>query len=338
MVRACMRADLLCGVSASDRETPLITGVNGTLMARQPSPDLRLPWSCSAGLPLLGYEPNDDRLWASHVGLARASWSRPLGCGRSPSTWRVSPIPGCPEASCAQIRAQNRTAWSDQLRDDHGRSRPSALPTSVPLTYAFERVPVRCSQVQSSASAMAWNNPRVDEQFGRGSESFVVRSAVWVQVLFWINFAVGAVGALVGLAGLVAPGLGKGLAVVFLLPGLVMAIVTGFGVRMGVRCNRNGIRLRRFRTTFVPVGEIGSVRPVPVVGSPGLARGMIAVIRRDGSEVRLDPTLAVRMSQASVDARLQALAARMTAVLGLEAPTGRTDGAASRQDPPSSHA
>lgn len=29
-----------------------------------------------------------------------------MGCGRSPSTWRVSPVSGCPGASRAQIRAQ----------------------------------------------------------------------------------------------------------------------------------------------------------------------------------------------------------------------------------------
>jgi hypothetical protein len=201
-----------------------------------------------------------------------------------------------------------------------------------------ERVIVLCSQIPSPASALAWDDSRVDEQFGPGSESFVVRPAVWVQALFWINFAVGAVLALVGLAGLMAPGRGKGLAVAFVLVGLVMVIGTGFGLRIDVRCDRDGIRLRRFRTTFVPVGEIDSLRPVPVDGSPGLARGMIAVIRRDGSEVRLDSTLAVRTSQASVDTRLQALAARMTATLGLEAPTGGADGAVSRQDPPSSHA
>jgi hypothetical protein len=34
-VRAVMRPDLRGGVSASDRERPLVTGVNGTLMARR---------------------------------------------------------------------------------------------------------------------------------------------------------------------------------------------------------------------------------------------------------------------------------------------------------------
>jgi hypothetical protein len=40
-VQALSGPDLRCGVSASDRDCPLVTGVNGPLMARICSPDLR---------------------------------------------------------------------------------------------------------------------------------------------------------------------------------------------------------------------------------------------------------------------------------------------------------
>ena len=41
-IRALMASDLRDGLSMSDRERPFLTGVNGTLMARRSSPDLRL--------------------------------------------------------------------------------------------------------------------------------------------------------------------------------------------------------------------------------------------------------------------------------------------------------
>jgi hypothetical protein len=142
-----------------------------------------------------------------------------------------------------------------------------------------------------------------------------------VQVLFWLILAAGAVTALLGLAALGTPGPGQGDGF-FLIPvGVIMAILGWLGGRVRMRCDRDGVRLRMIRTTFVPAREVGSVRVRPVSGSPGLARAMIAVNRRDGSELRLEPTLTVRMSQASVDARLQMLTARITAVLGLESPT-----------------
>lgn len=165
----------------------------------------------------------------------------------------------------------------------------------------------------------------------------MVRYPAWLRVFLWLLLAVGALMTVLGLAGL-AYGPDRGFASLLLAVGVVLSVVGGlFGVRAGVRCDREGVRLCLIRTTFVPAGEIGSIRIRPVAGSPGLSRAMIVLVRRDGSEVRLEPTLTVRTTQASVDARMQALVSRMTAVLSLESPTGPNQPSGPRQGPPPSH-
>jgi hypothetical protein len=102
--------------------------------------------------------------------------------------------------------------------------------------------------------------------------------------------------------------------------GVIVAVVGWFGTRRIVRCDRDGVRVRWIRTKFVPVGEIRSVQVRPAYLARHGPRGVLKVIRRDGSVVRLGPTLTERSTSAEVNARLEALAKRMRTVLGLPDP------------------
>ena len=121
--------------------------------------------------------------------------------------------------------------------------------------------------------------------------ALVVRSATWVRILFWLTFAVGGLCLLAGLASVLS---GQWGLVVLLVVGLLPTPVGWLGARTRVRCDRRGINYRSFRSTFVPLADIDHLEVAPVDGAGPVSRAQVAVVRRDGSTVRLDPTEVVR--------------------------------------------
>lgn len=114
----------------------------------------------------------------------------------------------------------------------------------------------------------------------------------WVRALFWMTCVVGALAALVGVVAGSAGDWGSG---AILLACGVIAVPTGWrGGRSRVRVDPRGVLYSAFRVTFVPRSEIASVelRHVPGLGS--VDRAQVAVVRKDGKEIRLDPTEVVR--------------------------------------------
>jgi hypothetical protein len=143
-----------------------------------------------------------------------------------------------------------------------------------------------------------------------------------VQGLCWLVLAAGVVIEVWGVVGLAThPVPQREYIDADLVPlGVIVAVLGWFGTRRIVRCDRDGVRVRWIRTKFVPVGEIRSVEVRPAHLPRHGPRGVLKVIRRDGSVVRLGPTLTERVTWAEVDARLGALAKRMRGVLGLPDP------------------
>jgi hypothetical protein len=66
------------------------------------------------------------------------------------------------------------------------------------------------------------------------------------------------------------------------------------GARSRVRVDRRGVLYSAFRTTFVPASEIDSLQVRAVAGLGPVDRAQVAVVRKHGSEVRLNPTDVVR--------------------------------------------
>ncbi len=124
-------------------------------------------------------------------------------------------------------------------------------------------------------------------------------------------------GLLIVLVGLASLGNGLGLAIYCLAAGPLVMVSAVLGLRISVRFDQKGVRVRALRKVFIPVSEIDHVTVVPVPGSLGLSRGMLAVVRSNGTMVKLEATAAVRVSQAATAARLQTLTEQMTSVLSL---------------------
>jgi hypothetical protein len=77
-----------------------------------------------------------------------------------------------------------------------------------------------------------------------------------------------------------------------------------------------GINYRSFRSTFVPLADIDHLEVAAVDGVGPVSRAQVAVVRRNGSTVRLDPTEVVRSGPRHDAVRTQI--ATMYRSLGLE--------------------
>jgi hypothetical protein len=124
-------------------------------------------------------------------------------------------------------------------------------------------------------------------------------------------------GLLILLVGLASMGNDLGLAIYGLAAGPLLVGVTVLALRISVRCDEKGVRVRAPRKVFIPVSEIDHLTVIPVPGTLGLSRGMLAVVRSDGTMVKLEATFVARMSQAAAAARLHTLTEQLTSVLGL---------------------
>jgi hypothetical protein len=142
----------------------------------------------------------------------------------------------------------------------------------------------------------------------------VIRPASWIRALLGMGFLGGLLILLVGLASL---GNDLGLAIYGIAAGPLLVLSTVLGLRISVRVDEKGVRVRAPRTVFIPVSEIDHLTVVPRQGGLGLSGGMLAVVRSNGTMVKLEATGAVRMSQAAAAARLHALTEQLTSVLGL---------------------
>jgi hypothetical protein len=146
-------------------------------------------------------------------------------------------------------------------------------------------------------------------------DRLVYRIALWAQVMLGAGLAAGLLLLALSVAG--PPGLDTGGHIVLGLAGLLMVSLGAFGLRIRVRVDRRGVHLYSLRTITVPTSDIASLVIRPVPGGYGLNRGAVAVVRRDGSELRLDPTLAVRPSAGPMEAALRARIGAMYQVLGV---------------------
>jgi hypothetical protein len=170
-----------------------------------------------------------------------------------------------------------------------------------------------------------WRHPdrcdtrQVRTSYSNGGARLVIRSASWVRFLFWMNICVGIIAALAGLAVLTAKEWYYG--VVLLIVGVFILPLGRIGLRNRVECDRNGVLFRAVRSQFVPVSDIAALAVRPVLGLGPDRRALIAVVRTDGSEVRLDPTLVVRSRPDNV--ALLAQIATMEHALGLAKATDR---------------
>jgi hypothetical protein len=124
-------------------------------------------------------------------------------------------------------------------------------------------------------------------------------------------------GLLILLVGLASLGNDLGLAIYGLAAGPLVVVSTVLGLRISVRFDEKGVRVRAPRKVFIPVSEIDHVTVVPGPGRLGLSGGMLAVVRSNGTMVKLEATGAVRMSEAAAAARLHTLTEQLTSVLGL---------------------
>jgi hypothetical protein len=124
-------------------------------------------------------------------------------------------------------------------------------------------------------------------------------------------------GLLVLLLGLGSLGNDLGLAIYCLVAGPLMLVAVVLGLRIKVRCDKHGMRVRTLRKVFIPVSEIDHLTVIPVSNALGLPNAQLAVVRADGTMVKLEATQVVRMSEAAVAARLHALTEQLTSVLGL---------------------
>jgi hypothetical protein len=152
----------------------------------------------------------------------------------------------------------------------------------------------------------------------------VIRPEMLGRLLIYVSFI-----PMVGIAfgGLAAAISGSGwdhlTGAVFVVVGLGCAVLCWFSIRTGIRCDHGGIRIRGFKTTFIPAGEIdhlivANVRVVYGRGGPGISPAVVAV-RKDGSEVPLGPTLRTPFNQPKTEAKLCAMAEQIQAALGLKA-------------------
>jgi hypothetical protein len=149
-----------------------------------------------------------------------------------------------------------------------------------------------------------------------GDESFETRVPTWLRLMFWafaiFDFAVGFV---------VWAGLTYGHGPGFDLPGTIVMAVVILIVnvnawlimnRWRVRCDSNGVQVDRpyRRRRFIPAADIASVclRPMPNPYSGGRLLAP-AVVRKDGSEVRLDK--AARKDPAAAETTLRAIQAAL---------------------------
>lgn len=125
-----------------------------------------------------------------------------------------------------------------------------------------------------------------------GRRALVIRPARWVRLLFWLVFAVSVLCILIGLSlgsvGQWGPG------ALLLVLGVLMSPVGWRGARSRVRVDHRGVLYSAFWNTFVPSAQIASLQVRPVRGAGRVDRAQVAVIRMDGSELRLDPTEVVR--------------------------------------------
>jgi hypothetical protein len=154
--------------------------------------------------------------------------------------------------------------------------------------------------------------------------SLVTRFPMLLQMALWFALASSAGVAALGIVMLVhkpeslAQGLGPwyvGLVVASAGLGLVAGCWSCW--RMGVRCDRSGIRYRSlFRTTFIPASEVKALIPRRGVSPRGAPYGVVVVMRQDGSEVRLEPTNSAITAPERIDAKLHALIQSMYQALG----------------------
>jgi hypothetical protein len=124
-------------------------------------------------------------------------------------------------------------------------------------------------------------------------------------------------GLLILLVGLASLGNDLGLAIYGLAAGPLVVVLMLLSLRVSVRCDEKVVRVRALRKVFVPVGEIDHLTVVPGPQRPGLSGGMLAVVRSNGTMVKLEATGAVRMSQDAAVDRLHTLTEQLTSVLGL---------------------
>jgi hypothetical protein len=139
-------------------------------------------------------------------------------------------------------------------------------------------------------------------------------------MLLWLSLAAGAAVLTAAIVLLVQHGPQWSDGLVLGPLGVLIGAAACVGCRMRVMCDHDGVHLRAFRAIFIPASEVKALVVRPVPGSRGLARAMVAVIRWDGSEVRLDPTAATYVSPERLDARMRTLIQAMYEALGLVTP------------------
>lgn len=143
--------------------------------------------------------------------------------------------------------------------------------------------------------------------------SLVIVPATWVRVSFWAVFVVGLFILLIGVGGLAAGAAGLGLLV---LVGLFLAVAGGLGIRMRVKVNHQGISYRFIGSASVLIADLDRLEIGRVAGRGSTSRAQVIVVRRDGSTIRLDPTI-VAASGPQHDA-VHSYIAAMYGALGLD--------------------
>jgi hypothetical protein len=152
----------------------------------------------------------------------------------------------------------------------------------------------------------------------------VIRYALGLQMAMWLCVATGVVIVALGVVLLAQykPAWMTGdwppwdMGFLFVLLGMVVLVASWLGGRMSVRCDRRGIRVRSFRTTFIPASDVKALVIRSGVGSRGVPYRVIDVIRQDGSEVRLQTTTEALATPQRQEARLHARIQAMYEALG----------------------
>jgi hypothetical protein len=147
------------------------------------------------------------------------------------------------------------------------------------------------------------------------SKAVTIRPATWVRAGMGLGFFGGVLILLVGLGSLGNDDLG--LAIYGLAAGPLVLVMTVLGLRISVRCDEKGVRVRTLRSVFIPVSEIDHLSVIPASNQLSMPCGKVAVVRTNGTMVKLEATYVVRMSEAAATARLHTLTEQLTAVLGL---------------------